>query len=68
MTSPIHHHIESLWQFGRDVPGGRGVLHTPLKTPCMGRMIKRPGTCGAYAIRPYPTGRRGRAQKQKRMD
>ena len=28
-------------------------------------MIKRPGTCGAYAIRPYPTGRRGRAQKQK---
>ena len=29
-------------------------------------MIKRPSTCGAYAIRPYPTGRRGRAQKQKR--
>ena len=48
--------------------GGRGVLYTPLKTPRKGRMIKRPGTCGAHAIRPYPTGRRGRAQKQKRMD
>ena len=31
-----------------------------------GRMIKRASTCGAYAIRPYPTGRRGGTQKQKR--
>ena len=30
------------------------------------RMIRRPDTCGAYAIRPYPTGRRGRTQKQNR--
>ena len=43
-----------------------GVCNTPHRTPCKGRMIKRPGTCGAYAIRPYPTGRRGRAQKQNR--
>ena len=40
-------------------------MHTPHRTPRMGCMIKRPGTCGAYAIRPYPTGRRGRTQKQK---
>ena len=67
MTLPL---IITSNHYGNSVirTGGRGVLHTPLKTPRKWRMIKRPGTCGAYAIRPYPTGRRGRAQKQKRMD
>ena len=64
MTLPL---IITSNHYGNSVirTGGRGVLHTPHITPRMGRMIRRPDTCGAYAIRPYPTGRRGGTQKQK---
>ena len=67
MTLPL---IITSNHYGNSVirTGGRGVWHTPHITPRMGRMIKRPSICRAYAIRPYPIGRRDRAQKQKRMD
>ena len=60
LTSPhssSHRIITAIRSLG--CTGSRGVLHTPLRTPRKGCMIRRPDTCGAYAIHPYSTDRRG---------
>ena len=34
------------------------IAYSPSRQPQKKRMIRNPGTCGAYSIRPYPDGRK----------